>query len=108
LESRGVVKGVIAGFLLVADYFQILMCVMTVVIHPFHEVRHILGRGLFLAVEALDKQQQQGRSTSLSNTVMADVVPIVSWIDALLAGKKKSVVSSPDLSGASKRPSSFA
>jgi hypothetical protein len=76
LEFRGVVKGVIAVFLPVADYFQILMCVMMIAIHPFHEVCHTLSRGLFLAVGALDKQQQD-RSTSLSNTTLADVVPVV-------------------------------
>jgi hypothetical protein len=52
------------------------------VMQPIHEAHHIVSYSLLL-VEGAPNNRSQGRYNPLPKTILASVVPVVLWVDAL-------------------------
>jgi hypothetical protein len=90
LEFHEVDNEVVVGLHFVPGHIRILCGILTGVIYMFHEVRHVVGRGLLLVVETTNSRPQ-GRSTVPRNTMLTDLVVDFSWGDDVQATRERRV-----------------
>jgi hypothetical protein len=58
------------------------------VMQPLHEISHVVSRG-FLLVGENPKQQVAGQTSLPPEHHAVGIVPVISWVDALLANRNR-------------------